>query len=78
MKTIKSEADEVRKTLLEGKSKNFDYTYHKQILTANTRNKKASNPYFKTRAENYLQKLEKYNEAKDKKKSFNLVFIKLS
>lgn len=71
MKSIKSEADEIRKTLLEGKAMNFKYTYHKQILTATSKNKKASTPYFKTRAENYLLKLKKYNESKDKKKSFN-------
>ena len=71
MKTIKSEADVIRKEILKGNTMNFDYLYHKQILTATSKNKKVSTPYFKTRAENYLLKLEKYNESKDKKKSFN-------
>lgn len=71
MRSIKSDAEEIRSLIKEGKSKDFDYSKHEQILIAETKNKKATTPYFKTRAENYLQMLTKYNKSIDKKKSFN-------
>lgn len=71
MRSIISDAKEIRSLIKDGDSKDFDYSKHEQILIAETKNKKATTPYFKTRAENYLQMVTKHNKSTDKKKSFN-------